>query len=603
MAHALGHMRKKAKSRPAPGTPSAVSKRAVLSGIVLVLLALAVYLPSWRGGFLWDDDTSVTESEIVKDAGGWWKAWVAPPPSHPDYFPLTTTTYWMEWRLWGANPVGYRAFNILLHALCVLLLWRLLREMKLPGAWWAAAIFAVHPVNVESVAWIAERKNVLAMVFAIPAFQAFVRWDTTRVAKWYWAALALFVAALAAKASVVALPVVFFAYQWWRHGRLPDRAELRAAVPFLAASFLFGILVLHFQHTRAMAEWQIPMGGMVSRTCGAAQAYWFYLSKAVWPFGLTTIYPKWSIDPLQAWQVVLAMGTALMVGGLWFTRAASLRALAWALTAYGLLLLPALGLIKMSFMRYSPVADHFQHLALPVIVATVVCGSEALLQRAGWFRKPRGVLFTAVAVILFGLSWQRAGLHSSNGLLWQDSLAKNPASGASHNVYGAWLEKMNRFAEADTHFQAAVRLSPSDPLILNDIGIFAAKQGHHQDSIGWFLKAIEANPHRSDPYLHLARSRAELEDSDGALDALKRGAEACPDNLSLVSSAAAAFFVAGRAEEALGYFQRCEVIAPDNAFVKDDMARVLSRLGRHEEAEKKLREARALDPSLGKRAP
>jgi Flp pilus assembly protein TadD len=567
-------------------------------GLLLILFAVVVYLPSWKGEFLWDDNTSVTQSEIVHDDAGWWKAWVAPPPSHPDYFPLTTDSYWCEWRLWGDNPAGYRITNILLHALCALLLWRLFLAMGLAGAWWGALIFAVHPVNVESVAWIAERKNLLSMALAIPSFMAFIRWLESGGCRWYRLSIALFFLSLCAKASVVALPLVFLAYIWWKNSQPPEADKIKALSPFLLLSVVFGIVVVQFQHTRSVGGWEIAMPGMTARLAGAAHAYWFYLGKALWPVGLATIYPRWTLEPVPTPQWLLLCGTAVMIPALWTLKQAWCRSLAFGLTAYALLLAPALGIVQMSFMRYSLVADHFQHLALPAAIALVVCGAAQLCANAWGSLRSFSRAAGLTAALLFCLSWTRAGLHASHEALWLDALSKNPLTPQPHVVLGSILAGRRNFPEAEKHFRQANELNPGDPVTLTNLGFVCSDQGRPKEAVAWFREAIRRNPHQSLPYVKFAGYQAQTGDDEGALETLRAGAGACPGDISVISSAASAYAAAGHPKEALFYLEQWEHLAPGDASIKSNMACVLTQLGRPADAAKKMEEARTIDPSL-----
>jgi Flp pilus assembly protein TadD len=560
-------------------------------------LAFLPYVPSLGGGFLWDDDTSVTASELVRDPGGWWKAWFSPPPSHPDYFPLTTTTFWLEWRLWGDHPAGYRVVNVLLHAAAVLGLRRLALALGVPGAWWAAAWFAVHPVNVESVAWIAERKNVLSLALAMPAFLAFLRWSVSRDPKTWRAALLWFAGALAAKASVVALPVVFLLWRWW-HGPKPGWRDLVPLAPFLALSLGFGLLVIQFQHGRALGETEIVLPGWTGRLAGAATAFWFYLGKALWPVDLATIYPRWDLDPPHPGHLALAALTLGAGVALAFRRSPPARAAAFALGSYALLLAPALGLVKMSFMRHGLVADHFQHAALPALL----CGAVSALVWASrrlpdhWLRLSRGLAATALAV-LFALTWHRASLHGSHEALWSDAAEKNPASPQPQAMLGALRAQRGETEAAEAHFREALRLGSSDPRVLTNLGLTFVERGHLEEAQPWFEQAVATGTSYAPAHLNLARVRMQRGDTAGGLDGLRDSADRFPNNVALNSAAGAALLLASRPTEAISYLARWELLEPGNPDAKSSLAQALDAAGRPAEAHEKRRQARALGPS------
>ncbi len=257
-----------------------MSNRFVLPGL-LILLTVAVYLPSLGGTFLWDDTIMISLNPAMNSPGGLSKIWTG--TGGPDYYPLTLTLLWTEWQGWAENPAGYHAVSVALHAVGVMLLWLLLKRLGVSGAWWGAAIFAIHPVNVETVAWIAETKNTLSLVFYLLALLAYLHFDDRPRAQPYITALALFLLALLSKTSVVMLPCVLLLFAWWLRGRV-TRQDLLRSVPFFVLSGTLGAITLLVQKKQVAATaFAGPLSGVWDRILGAGQIFWFYLGKAVFP--------------------------------------------------------------------------------------------------------------------------------------------------------------------------------------------------------------------------------------------------------------------------------------------------------------------------------
>ena len=315
----------------ARGERTDMQSRTLLNGTALVAMVLVSYAWALRADFIWDDDAYVTKNTTLESLDGLRRIWFEF-GAVPQYYPLVHTSFWIERHLWGLNPLGYHAVNILLHAAGALLVWRLLVRLAVPGAWLAAALFAVHPVEVESVAWITERKNVLSLPLAFLSMLAYWRFapfeepkessiarPAARRWRWYAASLLLFALAALSKTVVVTLPAVLLVILWWKRGRVAIR-DLPPLVPFLAVGLLLGLVTVWMEKQFVGAvgeEWSLTP---IERVLLAGRVLWFYAMKLVWPYPLAFFYPRFSIDEHIWWQYLFPLAALLVVGVLWGTR-------------------------------------------------------------------------------------------------------------------------------------------------------------------------------------------------------------------------------------------------------------------------------------------
>ena len=419
-------------SQTAGATTAKSWKSPSAGAAVIILLTILAYLPVTRGGFFWDDHLLITENPMIKASDGLSRFWFT--TEAPDYYPLTWSVLWLEWRMWGANASGYHVVNVLLHAACAMLVWLVLRRLRIPGAWLAALIFAVHPVNVAAVGWISEQKSTLSMLFYAAAILLYLEFDEHHRWRWYGLSLAAFLLALLSKSAVVMLPVVLLACGWWRRGQV-ERRDVACALPFFALSLLAGVSTVWFVYSHAMQWRTIRTADFAGRLAAAGWPPWFYLFKAVLPFNLNVIYPKWEIDPgrLVSW-----LPTALLIGCFlvfWWKRKSWGWAALFGLGYFTVTLFPVFGFFDQPFYRFSLVADHWQYYSIAGVIALAVAAGERVCRKipGAGASSVKVVASILVLTVLTAATWTRASLYADADSLWRDTFAKNPKAQAAQS--------------------------------------------------------------------------------------------------------------------------------------------------------------------------
>jgi protein O-mannosyl-transferase len=553
------------------------------AGAALIVLAvLLVYLPALSGGFIWDDEQLVANNHLLKSPHGLYGLWCTTEP--PDFWPLSYTSFWMERRLWGMNSTGYHVSNLALHIVESLLIWIILRKLSIPGAFLAALIFAVHPVNVESVAWIAQRKNTMAMLFFLlsilwylkagmptasvgmaPArshggpreqgktFSSFILHPSS-FHFWYWLSLLAFVLAMLGKGSAAVLPVLLLAIVWWL--RPLTRRDLAQSVPFfLIAAALTGVN-MYFQAYVANIG-VIRTADFTQRLLGAGAVVWFYLYKALLPINLVLIYPQWHIETAYwLWWLPLLAAFAL-TAVLWRYRKGWARPVLFAWVFFCLALAPVMGFTDVGFMRISLVSDHYLHIALIGVIALAAALSSV------WRRRARGAAHAAaVATVVLGvcalafLAFRQSRLYRDPVTMYRAILDKNPQcwvacdnlgeklldSGQTqeaiillnqalrikpdfddaHRNLGNALVKMRQLPEAIDHFKQAIRFGSDKAQAYNDYGSALVKAGRPQQAIEQYNKALRIEPNYINVYHNLALLYAGMRQSDDAISAARK---------------------------------------------------------------------------------
>ncbi|MBW2275089.1 MAG: tetratricopeptide repeat protein [Deltaproteobacteria bacterium] len=535
------------------------SRRDGLRGAAIVVLTLAAYLPVLDGGFVWDDAAHLIEN-IVLEEKGLYRVWLT--TESMVYYPVVWTSYWLEHQLWDLEPAGYHIVNVLLHAAGALLVWRILLRLGVPGAWLAALLFALHPVNVETAAWITQRKNTLCFVFYALSILLFLRYeDEDRGASLgYGAAIGSFLFSMLSKGAGATLPFVLLLLAWWRRGRI-TRRDLSNALPFLAVSICISLLEIGFQYGNAIGAEVVHQEGLAARLAGAGWIACFYLYKALWPLSLSFVYPRWEVDPGDpvAWLPTLLVALAFFL--CWRMRQRWGRAPLTVLAYFLLALAPVLGFFDFYYMMYSLVGDHYQYVAIVAVIAGAVGGATALAARlAAAPRRGLAAASTLVILFFFALTWQRSTVFADGETLWRDAIAKNPDAFLAHYNLGIILQDRGAHQEAAHHYRAVLRTRPYSERARNNLGSALLATGALDEAIAQFELAI--------------RSR--------------------PDSVEAHNNLGNALRDAGRLEEAEDRYRHCIALDPSVAAAHRNLAGVLRMQGRYAEAKRELGAARRL---------
>lgn len=552
-----------------------------MPALALVALVLALYAPSFGAGFIWDDDTFVTHNRLIHASDGLWRLWFT--REAPDYWPLTSSLLWLEWRLWGGAASGFHAVNVALHALSCVLLWRIFARLELPGAWLGAALFAAHPVCVESVSWITERKNTLSFALCAASALLYLRAeDGPQSGRLRWSSFGVFVLSLLAKTSSVVLPPMLLVLAWWRRRRI-GRADVLRAAPHFAAAALLGAVTVWFQSTNAIRESVIRDDGLGSRLLTAGRAVWFYLGKALAPLELCFVYPRWSLDESSATSLLPAAMLAFAFAAAWLARESLGRGPLAALSCYVIALAPTLGLIDVYFMRYSLVADHWQYFALPALCALAAAALVSGARRIGVARAATPVALLALCA-LGAKSWSHQAVFRDLESLWTDTLAKNPQAWMAHNNLGLVRHSQRRFDEALEHFQAALRVEQDLPAVRYNLGVTLQSLRRHADAVTQFEIALELDPRQAAARSALGTSKLALGRFDEAVEDYRAALQLDPELLAAHNNLGNAMYSRERYADALEHYARALELRPDYVEALANQGSALQALGRHEEA-------------------
>jgi len=551
-----------------------LSQPEIWGAVFIVLAVFIAYLPALRGGFIWDDNDHLTENPCIVGPLGFKDIWLT---SAAVYYPLVLTSFWVQHALWGLHPLPYHLVNIVVQAACVVLLWRVLRRLHVPGAWLGAVLWGVHPVQVESVAWITELKNTQSCLFFLLSVYFFLRWQNIgadaggKPSEWHYALSGLCATlAILSKASTVMLPVVLGLCWWWVEKRWRWRNLLRLA-PFFLISAATGLWTIWEQkfHSGALGpQWA---QSWPERFVVAGKVVWFYLGKLFWPHPLMFIYPRWDINAHSITAFLPLAAVAMVLLLLWrYRRDGRLGAVFFAFACFLVQLFPVMDFFNVYFFRYSFVGDHFQYLASmgPLVLAGAFLWRMSVRFAGGLVVAPCFCL-AAPVVVLMALSWQYCHVFRNNETLWRDTLAKNPACWLAHTDWGWLLTAQGKLAEAEKHYREAIRLRFDSEDAHYDYGNMLVKAGRLDEAIAQYRQALQLKPADPEAWNNLGVVLYQEHRTDEAIACFHEALRYQPGFADAHFNLGNALLVEHKLDEAVQEYREALRLAPDSIAIKN----------------------------------
>ncbi len=543
------------------GRVSSSSRLLLLWGAVSICaLTILAYRPVWHGDFIWDDDRYVTHNNLLAAPDGLRRIWFSlDAPSQ--YFPLAYTVLRIERALWGLDPTGYHWVNICFHVANALLVWRLLVRLNVPGSWLAATIFAIHPAQVESVAWISELKNVLMGFFFLLTLLAWTEYVDPRWrhrSAFYATALIFCFLALAAKSTACTLPAALLLVLWWKNKSI-GRNAIIALCPFVILALGAGVIAVWWEHyhqgTRVLGS--LPP---VERLLIASRAVWFYLSKLFWPSNLTFIYPRWEISASDLSAFVWLLVTAAAIALIFFARRVLDRGIEVAALFFVATLSPLLGFIMLYTFRYTFVADHYQYIACIGPIALVAGGLvtvTAKIKNGGWFS---AIVALPVVACLSLLTFRQSATYHDLETLWRSTIAKDPTS---------WIG-------------------------YNNLGVVQFEKGEVDDAIAKYERSLQLHPNYPEAHYNLAGALLLKDAVDQAIEHCKQALQLQPNEPDALIILGNAFMAKQDVDQAIGCYSQAVALRPDDPNGHHNLGIALEQKGESERAAREFETAKQL---------
>jgi Tfp pilus assembly protein PilF len=580
--------------------------RRILAAILLVFATLLAYYPAIRyGGYVWDDDAHLTNNPTLFSDTGLADIWTKP-TGRVQYYPLTFMSFWLQTRMFGLDPLSYHLVNVLLHAGNALLVWMILRRLGFRGGFWIAVVFALHPVNTESVAWVTERKNVLMTCFYLLAAWSYLRFENVlepsrpikarsrRDWKLFALAIVLFICAMLSKTVACTFPAGMAVILWWKK-RLGRREMLRL-IPFLIIGLGLAARTAYLETHEVGSIGSAWNYTLLDRSIIAGRATWFYVGKLLWPTNLAFSYPLWKIDASDFPQVLMPVAVLVMLAALWLYKFRIGRGPLAAVVFFLVTISPALGFIDYYTMIYSLVADHYVYIAMIGLVAVAI---EPLARWAGtsaFRQRSLAIAASAIAVALGTVTYQRTFVYQGPRELWADTLEKNPNSLLARTSMGIAFRHDGKFDKALEQFRIALAIDPHNYQSLNGVGTILVDTGHLDEAVPYFRRIIQEHPQVSGGYANLGSIYLRRGDRNEAEKLYRQACRLDPYDQKAHYNFGLLLQATGRFAEAVDNFKIAVELDPRDANARFWYARCLAVIGRMNEALTQAEEAVRLKP-------
>lgn len=564
-----------------------------VAGLAALLAASVIcFAPALRGDFIWDDRPNIRDNDELRSWSGLATIWTTPSASY-QYYPLTLSFFWLQYQAWGDHPFGYHLISTLLHGINAFLLWRVLARLEVPGAFVAAAVFCVHPLQVDTVAWASEQKNLWSMLLALLATREWLRIGDGRDRFHHGLAFGCFMGALFAKTVICGLPIVLLMVSWWRR---PERLrhDARRLVLWVFAAVAIAAVTIARERSLQTAAFA-PFGTVPweMRPALAGRALLYYIRQTLWPDDLLPIYPRWSLTfrdwlfpalvlviVAVAWKLIPIVGRGPLV----------------AIVSYGLLLAPTLGLIPFTFQNHSFVADHFQYHAGPALMALMIAGlfgTFHLGHRTWIFAQS---VISLLLVLLSAMTFHHARVYASPETLWRRTLERNPEAWAAHGNLANRLTDRGEFNRAAFHYEQALAIVPNHPGILASFAHVRFQQGQRAEAIELCRQTLQSNPNHSTVNRNLVRFLEASGQEEEAVNVCLAAFGRRPDLTVMVESLGEALMQRKQYPLAERLYRGAAAVLPRHADFRFRWGQMLARVGQPDDAIIQCQIALQLDP-------